>query len=325
MFSPAIHHGKTLSGELDSLVVWGIVDTLSAQICAMESFSLSSLITLALAALVLVTLRGAVKIVPQSENWLVERLGKYHRKLDAGLHLLIPFFETVQHKVPIQERQLPPRPINAITLDNVTISISLAVLYRIADASRTMYRIANVDDAIITIVNGTVRSVIGKTDLDGVQSNRRHLSNAIEEELRTVSEEWGVVLTRVEILEVDVDQETRQAMQRQINAERDRRALVLDAEGKRNATELDADAQLYAALKQSEAVRIRADAEAYAVGVVSKAIADGGATAVEFEIRKLQAAAVQQLSEGSNSKIVLVPTDVLNGLSGALSRFVSKV
>jgi regulator of protease activity HflC (stomatin/prohibitin superfamily) len=114
-------------------------------------------------------------------------------------------------------------------------------------------------------------------------------------------------------------------MQRQINAERDRRALVLDAEGKRKATELDADAQLYAALKQSEAVRIRADAEAYAVGVVSKAIADGGATAVEFEIRKLQAAAVQQLSEGSNSKIVLVPTDVLNGLSGALSRFVSKV
>ena len=291
----------------------------------MDTFSISSLITLALAALVFVTLRGAIKIVPQSENWLVERLGKYHRKLDAGLHLLIPFFETVQHKVPIQERQLPPRPINAITLDNVTISISLAVLYRIADASRTVYRIANVDDAIITIVNGTVRSVIGKTDLDGVQSNRRHLSNEIEEELRTVSEEWGVVLTRVEILEVDVDQETRQAMQRQINAERDRRALVLDAEGKRKATELDADAQLYAALKQSEAMRIRADAEAYSVGVVSRAIADGGATAVEFEIRKLQAAAVQELSQGSNAKIVLVPTDVLNGLSGALSRLATKL
>ena len=291
----------------------------------MDTFSVSSLLTLALAALVLVTLRGAVKIVPQSENWLVERLGKYHRKLDAGLHLLIPFFETVQHKVPIQERQLPPRPINAITLDNVTISISPAVLYRIADASRTMYRIANVDDAIITIVNGTVRSVIGKTDLDGVQSNRRQLSTEIEEELRTVSEEWGVVLTRVEILEVDVDQETRQAMQRQINAERDRRALVLDAEGKRKATELDADAQLYAAQKQSEAMRIRADAEAYAVGVVARAISEGGASAVEFEIRKLQAAAVQELSQGSNAKIVLVPTDVLNGLSGALTRLAGKL
>ncbi|MFM8547435.1 MAG: SPFH domain-containing protein [Betaproteobacteria bacterium] len=291
----------------------------------MPDFSLPSLVILALAALVVVALRGAIKIVPQSENWLVERLGKYHRKLEAGLHLLIPFFETVQHRIPIQERQLPPRPINAITLDNVTISISLAVLYRIADASRTVYRISNVDDAIITIVNGTVRSVIGKTDLDGVQSNRRQLSTEIEEDLRAVSDEWGIVLTRVEILEVDVDQETRQAMQRQINAERDRRARVLDAEGNRKATELDADAQLYAAQKQAEAVRIRADAEAYAVGVVAKAIADGGASAVDFEVRKLQAGAVETLAQGSNSKIVLVPSDVLNGLTGIASRLAGKL
>ena len=291
----------------------------------MDSFPLSTFVYVAIALLVLVTIRGAIKIVPQSENWLVERLGRYNRKLEAGLHVIIPFFETVQHKVPIQERQLPPKPINAITLDNVTIAISLAVLYRIADASKTMYRISNVDDAIITIVNGTVRSVIGKTDLDGVQSNRRHLSTEIEEELRSVSEEWGVVLTRVEILEVDVDQETRQAMQRQINAERDRRALVLEAEGKRQATELEADAQYYAAQKQAQAVKVRADAEAYAVTVVSQAIAGGGASAVEFEIKKIQAHAVQELSKGSNAKIVLVPTDVLSGLSGAVARLADRL
>ena len=146
----------------------------------MENFvSMSNIVFLILAALVVVALKAAIRIVPQSENWLVERLGKYNRNMEAGLHILIPFFETVSHKVPIQERQLPPKPINAITLDNVTISISLAVLYRIADASKTMYRISNVDDAIMTIVNGTVRSVIGKTDLDGVQSNRRHLSDEI--------------------------------------------------------------------------------------------------------------------------------------------------
>jgi regulator of protease activity HflC (stomatin/prohibitin superfamily) len=153
----------------------------------------TTLVTVVIALLIVVTIRSAVKIVPQSENWLVERLGKYHRKMEAGLHLLVPFFETVRYKVPIQERQLPPKPINAITLDNVTISVSLAVLYRIADASKTMYRISNVDDAIITIVNGTVRSVIGKTDLDGVQSNRRQLSIEIEDELKTVSDEWGSV------------------------------------------------------------------------------------------------------------------------------------
>ncbi|MEY4653423.1 MAG: modulator of FtsH protease HflK [Pseudomonadota bacterium] len=283
-----------------------------------------SIVYIVLALVVIVALRAAVKIVPQSENWLVERLGKYNRTLEAGFHLLVPFLETIHHKVPIQERQLPPRPINAITLDNVTIAISLAVLYRIADASKTMYRIANVDDAIMTIVNGTVRSVIGKTDLDGVQSNRRHLSTEIEDDLKAVSDEWGIVLTRVEILEVDVDAETRQAMQLQLNAERNRRALVREAEGKKQATELDADAQLYAAQKQAEAMKIRADAEAYAVSAVARAIAAGGEAAVAFEIKKIQANAVQELSKGSNSKLVLLPSDVLGGLTGALERLAGK-
>jgi len=291
----------------------------------MPGFETYTLVLVVLAVLVVVTIRAAVKIVPQSENWLVERLGRYHRKMEAGLHLLVPFFETVRHKVPILERQLPPRPINAITLDNVTIAVSLAVLYRISDASKTMYRIDNVDDAILTLVNGTVRSVIGQTDLDGVQSNRRQLSEQIENDLSAVSQEWGIVLTRVEILEVDVDAETRQAMQLQLNAERNRRAVVREAEGRKQATELDADAQLYAAQKQAEAVKIRADAEAYAVSAVSRAIADGGESAVEFEIRKLQASAVQELGKGSNAKLVLVPSDVLSGLSGAIGRIASKL
>ncbi len=285
----------------------------------------SNIVFIVLVALVVLTLKLGVNIVPQSENWLVERLGKFNRKLEAGLHLIIPFFESVRYKVPIQERQLPPKPINAITLDNVTISVSLAVLYRIVDASKTMYRIANVDDAIMTIVNGTVRSVIGKTDLDGVQSNRRQLSDEIERDLQTVSEEWGILLTRVEILEVDVDPETKQAMQLQLNAERNRRALVREAEGKKQATELDADAQLYAANRQAEAMKVRADAEAYAVSAVAKAISEGGASAVEFEVRKLQAQAVQELSKGNNAKIVLLPSDVMNSLAGGLGGMVSRL
>jgi regulator of protease activity HflC (stomatin/prohibitin superfamily) len=292
----------------------------------MDSGSMfSSPVLLVFVVLVLVVLKLGVKIVPQSENWLVERLGKFNRKLEAGLHLIIPFFESVRFKVPIQERQLPPKPINAITLDNVTISVSLAVLYRIVDASKTMYRIANVDDAIMTIVNGTVRSVIGKTDLDGVQSNRRQISEEIGSDLRSVSEEWGILITRVEILEVDVDPETKQAMQLQLNAERNRRALVREAEGKKQATELDADAQLYAAQKQAEAMKITADAEAYSVSVVSQAIAAGGASAVEFEIKKVQAQAVQELARGQNAKIVLLPTEVVSSLSGTLSGVVAQL
>jgi regulator of protease activity HflC (stomatin/prohibitin superfamily) len=287
--------------------------------------SFSTIVYIAFLVLILFALKGSIKIVPQSENWLVERLGKYNRNLEAGLHLTIPFFESVRYKVQIQERQLPPKPINAITQDNVTIEISLAVLYRITDASKTMYRIADVDAAILTIVNGTVRSVLGKTDLDGVQSNRRHLANEIETELQEVSEEWGVKLTRVEITEVDVDDETKSAMQQQLNAERKRRGSVTEAEGRKQATQLDADAKLYAAEKEAMAKKILADAEAYAVSSVSKAIADGGASAVEFEIKKIQANAIQELSKGTNSKIVLLPSDVLSSLSGTIGRIASKL
>ncbi len=286
--------------------------------------SFSNIVFVFFVLLVLITLKLGVNIVPQSENWLVERLGKFNRKLEAGLHLIIPFFESVRYRVSIQERQLPPKPINAITLDNVTISVSLAVLYRIVDASKTMYRIANVDDAIMTIVNGTVRSVIGKTDLDGVQSNRRQLSEEIERDLQSVSDEWGILLTRVEILEVDVDPQTKQAMQLQLNAERSRRALVREAEGKKQATELDAEAQLYAANKQAEALKIRADAEAYAVTAVAKDSNDGGISAIEFEIRKLQALAVQELGKGNNAKIVLLPSDVMSSLSGGLAGLLAR-
>ena len=290
-----------------------------------NGFSFASVVYLFILVLVLVTLRYSVFIVPQSENWLIERLGRYNRKIEAGLHLLIPFFEVVRHKVSIQEMQQPPDPINAITLDNVSISIQLAIFYRIIDSSKTMYRIADLKTGIKTIVNGTVRSVIGKTELDGVQSNRRHIAEEIESELQAVSDEWGIKLTRVEITEVEVDEQTKEAMQVQLNAERKRRGAVTEAEGIKQATQLQADASLYSAEKEALAKRILADAEAYAVAAVSKAISEGGASAIEFEVKKLQAQAVQSLAVGNNTKIVLVPSDVLSSLSGTIGKLASKL
>ena len=290
-----------------------------------SSFSFSSVVLIFFAALIILALLLSIKIVPQSENWLIESFGKYSRKLDAGLHLIIPVYESIQHRVNIQEKQMPPDPIHAITLDNVTITVTLAMLYRITDASRYVYRIENAELAIRTVVNGIVRNVIGRTDLDGVQSNRRAVSNEIEQELRTASEEWGILLTRVEIVEVNVDDTTKEAMQKQLNAERMRRSHVTEAEGKKQATQLNADAELYAATKHAEAKKILADAEAYAVTAVSRAIADGGVSAVDFEIKKIQAQAVGELSKGTNAKIVLLPTDVLSGLSGTIARIAERL
>ena len=291
----------------------------------MESFNFSTYVYVFIAFLILITLRYSIKIVPQSEKWVVERIGKYHRTLEAGLQLIIPFFESIKFKVAVQETQLPPDPINSITKDNVSISIKLAILYRITDPSRSKYRIENLELGIKTIINGTVRSVIGKTDLDEVQSNRRHLATEIETELQHVADEWGIKLTRVEITEVDVDDKTKEAMQIQLNAERMRRGTVTQAEGDKQAVQLNADAELYKAQKLAEAKKILADAEAYAVSVVSKAIADGGSSAVDFEIKKLQAAAVTQIAQGSNTKLLMLPSDVLSALSGTVKKLTDKL
>ncbi len=284
-----------------------------------------TLILVAVVALVaLLYLLRSVQIVPQAENFLVERLGKYNRTLEAGFHLITPVIETVRHRVNILERQLPTIVVPTITLDNVTIEVSLAILYRIVDASRSVYRIQNLDQATQTTVIGTVRSVIGKTDLDGVQSNRRHLSETIESELKTVMEEWGIIISRVEIVDVEVDHATKSAMQLQLNAERTRRALVREAEGKKEATQLAADAQLYSAQKQADAQKILADAQAYSVAVVAHSIAEGGQAAVNFEVKKIQAQAVQSLTGSANSKLIFLPTDVLDGLRSVAERFVAR-
>lgn len=261
-----------------------------------------------------------IKIVPQSQNYIVERLGRYHRTLQAGLHIIIPVLDSVRHKVEILEEQLPTKEISTITLDNVTISVKLAILFRIVDASRAVYRIKDIKQAIQTTVTGVVRSVIGKTDLDGVQTNRRMLAESIEEELRTVTQEWGIILSRVELIDVEVDAETKSAMQLQLNAERTRRALVRQAEGEREAAQLKADAELYAAQRQAEARKTLADADAYAVSAVAKAIAEGGDGAIQFEIKKIQADAVKSLGNNEGSKIVLLPTDLLDSFSDFAAR-----
>ena len=291
----------------------------------METLSFSTVVYIFLGILVLIALKLAINVVPQSEKWVIESLGKYSRTLNAGLQLTIPFLEKVRYKVSAQETQLPPDPINAITHDNVSISIQLAILYRIVDASKTMYRIENLQLGIKTIINGTVRSVIGKTDLDGVQSNRKHIAEEINNELQQVADEWGIKLTRVEVTEVEVDDATKDAMQIQLNAERKRRGAVTLAEGEKQAAQLHAEAQLYTAQKQAEAKKILADAEAYAVTAVSRAISEGGSSAVEFEIKKIQAEAIKELAQGNNSKIIMLPSDVLSSLSGTIGKIVGKL
>lgn len=266
--------------------------------------------------LVTVTLWSGVKIVPQSQTYVVERFGRYQRVLHAGLNLIVPFLDRVAHKVDILERRLPERPSDVITRDNVTISVTMSIFFRVTSPEYTVYRIRDLEGAIATAVTGVVRSNIGTVEFDEVQSNRDSLNVTLRKELEEIAKGWGVEITRCEIIDVNVDDSTRRAMQLQINAERERRAAVTRAEGDKRAAELRADAELYTAQRQAEARRVTAEAEAFATETIAGAISRGGMEAIRFEVAKRQIEALGQVSASPNAKFILLPTDMGQSFSG---------
>ena len=169
--------------------------------------------------LIVIIFKG-VHIVPQSEKYVVERFGRLHAVLGPGINFIVPLLDSVAHRISILERQLPSASQDAITKDNVLVQIDTSVFYRITEPEKTVYRIRDVDAAIATTVAGIVRAEIGKMDLDEVQSNRAQLIGQIQESVEDAVDDWGIEVTRAEILDVNLDQATRDAMLQQLNAER---------------------------------------------------------------------------------------------------------
>lgn len=268
----------------------------------------------------------SIKIVPQSQVYLVEQFGKYIKTLNAGLNIIIPIVNTVTQKISILERQLPANKISIITKDNVEIHLTTTVFYRVIDAAKSYYRISNVDQAVQTTVTSIVRSTCGQLEFDEVQSRREFISEKIQTSLSEACSIWGIEITRTEILDVVVDDATRNAMQQQLNAERERRATVTRAEGDRQSQQLMADAELYTAQKQAEAKRVLAEADAFATITVGKAMAENGKIAAEFEILKKQIDGLSEISKSNNSKLIILPTDITKviGTVSALLDLVKK-
>lgn len=283
------------------------------------------IVPLSIAGLLLLTVLLSVKIVPQSEKYVVERLGRLHKVLGPGVNLIVPLIDSVKHRIPVLERQLPSIKQDAISRDNVLIRADISVFYRIVAPENTVYRISNVDQAVTTTVAGIVRSEIGKIDLDDVQSNRSQLNASIKSQLADATDDWGIQVTRAEVLDVNLDEQTRDAMLQQLNAERARRAAVAKAEGDKRALELKADAELYTAQKVAEARRIQADADAYATATVAEAIRTNGNDAIQFEIAKRQIEAMGQLAASSQAKTIVLPTDLADAFKAAAKLIGSKL
>ncbi len=266
--------------------------------------------------LVVIVVKG-VRIVPQSEKYVVERFGRLHSVLGPGINFTVPFLDVVAHRISILERQLPTASQDAITRDNVLVQVDTSVFYRIIEPEKPVYRIRDVDAAIATTVAGIVRAEIGKMDLDDVQSNRDQLISTIKTSVEDAVDNWGIEVTRAEILDVNLDQATRDAMLQQLNAERERRAQVTRAEGQKRAVELQADAELYAAEQVAKARRIQADAEAYATGVVAAAIKENGLEAAQYQVALKQVEALNKLGAGDGQQTIILPANALEAFGDA--------
>lgn len=268
-----------------------------------------------------------IKNVPQSKVYLVERFGKYHRTLNAGLNVIIPVLDVIprENRVDILERQLDDFKISVITSDNVEVELITSVFYRVIDAAKTHYRIRDIDKAIKTTAQSVVRSAGGKFELDVLQSSRDEMNKEIAEKLGEAADVWGVEITRTEVVDIEVDDVTKDAQRQQLNAERERRAVVAKAEGEKRSQELQADAELYKAQKEAEAIKVDADARAYSIKVqaeadaeqtrlIADAINQGGQAAVNFEIMKRQVDGLSNLAASNQTKTLVLPTDITKAL-----------
>ena len=288
-----------------------------------------------LAILIIYVVYLGIKIVPQSKVFVIERFGKFTRILESGLSLIIPFIDRVAFRVDILERQLPSFQMSVITEDNVEVELVSTVFFRVLDAAKSVYRIRNIDLAIENTAISVIRSAAGKLELDDLQSSREAMNQEIAARLSKAAEVWGVEVTRTEILDVLVDEKTKESQRQQLNAERERRATIAKAEGDKRSVELKADAELYEAQKQAEAVKVQADADAYAVkvkaaadaeqtSVIAEAINNNGQAAINYEIMKRQVDGLAEVASSNQTKTLVVPTDITKAL-GTLELFLDSI
>ena len=288
-----------------------------------------------LAILIIYVVYLGIKIVPQSKVFVIERFGKFTRILESGLSLIIPFIDRVAFKVDILERQLPSFQMSVITEDNVEVELVSTVFFRVLDAAKSVYRIRNIDLAIENTAISVIRSAAGKLELDDLQSSREAMNQEIAARLSKAAEVWGVEVTRTEILDVLVDEKTKESQRQQLNAERERRATIAKAEGDKRSVELKADAELYEAEKQADAVKVQADADAYAVkvkaaadaeqtAVIAEAINNNGQSAINYEIMKRQVEGLAEVASSNQTKTLVVPTDITKAL-GTLELFLDSI
>jgi len=260
-------------------------------------------------AVIVVLFAGAVKVVPQKEAWTVERLGRYHRTLEAGLHFIIPVVDAVRAKVSLKEQVLDIPSQEVITKDNVVVGIDAVCYFTVIDPVSAVYNIENLEYAIVQTIQTNLRDVVGGMELDEILSSREKINARIKEALQGASKSWGIVINRVEVREIKPPRNIAEAMSMLIEADRKKRAMILEAEGKKRSQELEAEGYKLAKMQEAEAIERIGEAQANAVKSVRKAVGDAQLAGLLL-LGNDYIKALERLSEAENSKVVVLPSSV---------------
>ena len=274
------------------------------------------IVLIVLAVLVVFVLGRGIRIVPQARAGIVERLGRYQRTLDAGLNLIVPFVDRLRPLIDLREQvvSFPPQPV--ITEDNLVVHIDTVVYYQVTDAKAATYEIANYIQAIEQLTVTTLRNVIGGLTLEDTLTSRDQINAALRGVLDEATGKWGIRVNRVELKAIDPPAGIQEAMEKQMRAERDRRAAILTAEGFKQSQILTAEGEKQGAILRAEGEResqiLRAQGQSQAIETVFEAIHRGNADPKLLAYQYLQT--LPQIAQGDANKVWIIPSEFANAL-----------
>jgi len=301
----------------------------------MTGFTLFVIVLLVLA---IVTVAAGVRTIPQGYVYTVERFGRYSHSLTSGLGLIVPYIDRIGHKVNVMEQVLDVPSQEAFTRDNAGVTIDAAAFYQVLEPARAAYEITNLTQALLVLSMTNIRSVVGSMDLDQLLSHRDEINERLLKVMDAAASPWGVKVTRVEIKDILPPADLAGSMARQMKAEREKRAAILEAEGLRQAEVLRAEGQKQAqilaaegrkeaALRDAEARERLAEAEAKATQMVSDAISKGDLAAANFLVAEKYVDAIKAIATAPNQRVVVVPIEAaaLAGTLGGIAAMTQQV